>query len=156
MPPGTVIYVQEYEKYFVLEDDCEECIDDWNDEHTLHFDLWLGPPTIVSGSGLIDCEGALSLPVTMVQINPPSNLTVDTTPLFDSSTNTCSVPTTACVDVGTTCGNRCEIPSAMTCPALATLFDLSLPRFQALNPSLGCSGSVASGTSVCMGGTCGD
>ena len=63
-------------------------------------------------------------------------------------------------DVGDTCGNSCEIPSAGSCPALAAELMLPYPRFLQLNSDLSSaceSGAVIpQGTSVCMGGTCGD
>lgn len=46
-----------------------------------------------------------------------------------------------------------------TCPVLATLFGLSLERFEALNPAFNCTADappIKKDTSMCMGGTCGD
>jgi hypothetical protein len=41
--PGKRIYLPSLSKYFIMEDECEECIHDWNDKKIYHFDLWIGP-----------------------------------------------------------------------------------------------------------------
>ena len=57
--------------------------------------------------------------------------------------------------MGNTCGNSYEIPSAVAAELM-----LPYPRFLQLNSDLGSaceSGAVIpQGTSVCLGGTCGD
>ena len=40
-PAGTIIYVWQLKKYFIMEDDCEECQDDWRKSHKWHVDLWM-------------------------------------------------------------------------------------------------------------------
>ena len=88
---------------------------------------------------------------------PSANLAVDPTPLFNGTS--CIQDFPVCVDTGTECGNSCEIPyDEKTCSKLATVFGLSYSRFSALNPALLCTADkeIALGTSVCMGGTCGD
>ncbi|KAJ3289797.1 hypothetical protein HK104_007230 [Borealophlyctis nickersoniae] len=37
--PGTIIYVPYVKKYYIMEDDCTECIE----ESAPHVDLWMGP-----------------------------------------------------------------------------------------------------------------
>ena len=32
--PGTIIYVEFLQKYFIMEDDCEECDNDWKSMYT--------------------------------------------------------------------------------------------------------------------------
>ena len=98
-----------------------------------------------------------------VYLNPESTLAVDTTKFFDENRTThkgCMVEPDSCTDVGTECGNECQIPDAAACSNLAALFDLSVSRFKALNENsdydIDCTKTVPKGTTVCMGGTCGD
>ncbi|WP_285747068.1 RICIN domain-containing protein [Lentzea sp. NBRC 105346] len=99
--PGTRIWVPRVKKYFIMEDGCSACEQDW-DGHgpnggpkLWHFDLWIGGK---GGNAMnaIDCEDALTnyhddgKPVMEETIiNPPSNLTVDPTPIFNTSTGEC-------------------------------------------------------------------
>jgi hypothetical protein len=155
-PVGARIYVFFLQKYFIMEDDCEECQHDWKRDKKYHFDLWMGGDTVSPGSNLIACEDALTVSKTTVDINPPNNYTVDVTPLFNNVTDQCIIPAPPCHDQGNVCGNSCEIPAAATCEALETMLYLTPTRFIELNPTLDCAKTVPSGTSVCMGGTCGD
>jgi Ricin-type beta-trefoil lectin domain/Carbohydrate binding module (family 35) len=99
--PGTIVWVPRVGKYFIMEDDCTECDQDWSGQgpdggpDMWHFDLWSGGQ---NGNEFdsIDCEDALtqsnadgSPAFESVVINPPSNEQVDSTPLFNSSTNAC-------------------------------------------------------------------
>jgi hypothetical protein len=92
LPPGTVVYAPQWQKYFVMEDDCEECIDEWGADHHPHVDLWTG----ATGSKLLACENTLTPddPVAL-EINPPSDRPVDLRPLYDPATNTCWAPAPA-------------------------------------------------------------
>ncbi|GAA4253023.1 discoidin domain-containing protein [Dactylosporangium darangshiense] len=99
--PGTKIWVPRLRKYFVMEDGCDECDQDWNGKgpnggpKLYHFDLWLG------GKGgdpfdAINCEDALthynadgSATLEDVVIDPPSNEPYDPTPIFDLETGAC-------------------------------------------------------------------
>jgi hypothetical protein len=77
---GTVIYYPYLKRYFVMEDQCVECEADWN-KRVAHIDLWAGAST---DSGIISCENSLTRDGQMpVVVNPPSNLPVVTTPLYD-------------------------------------------------------------------------
>jgi hypothetical protein len=88
-------------KYFVMEDGCDECSDDWNREGPnggpglRHIDLWLGGE---GGSAFdaIDCEDALThynadnTPVMEpVVVDPPSDEPYDATPIFTTGTGAC-------------------------------------------------------------------
>lgn len=152
-PPGTIIYVYALRKYFIMEDDCEECQKDWR-KNKWHVDLWMGPDTVSPGPNLIACENALTQSQVRVLVDAPPNLPVNTAPLF--ANNKCIVPAPPCHDQGNQCGNSCQIPKAATCTQLASLFALNMTRFVQLNPRLPCTRTVPAGTSVCMGGTCGD
>lgn len=111
--PGTKIYVPRVEKYFVMEDDCTECDQDWSGQgpdggpKMWHFDLWLG------GKGgnefdAIDCEDALTLSdsngdplMESVVINPPSGEKVSSEPIFNTSTGACYGGAKPTTNVGT-------------------------------------------------------
>ena len=160
VPKDTVLYVYSLQKYFRFEDDCQECDSDWSKHQKLHVDLWMGSDTVTPGPNLIACENQMTRSKAAILIDAPAGLPVNLTPLFNNATLQCIEPAAPCQDVGKTCGNECEIPQAATCPELATELLLPLPRFLELNADLKatCSagGTVKKGTSVCMGGTCGD
>ncbi|MEY9854498.1 hypothetical protein ABH935_000095 [Catenulispora sp. GAS73] len=100
-PPGTIVYVPRVGKYFIMEDSCEECSADWTGHgpnggpNLRHLDLWLG------GQGgnafkAIECEDALTdynsdgtPSMEPVIVNPPSNETVTSEPIFNTGTGAC-------------------------------------------------------------------
>jgi hypothetical protein len=101
LKPGTKVWVPRMQKYFIMEDGCDECSDDWNSHGPnggpglRHIDLWLGGK---GGSAFdaIDCEDALThynpdnTPVMEpVVVDPPSNEPYDSTPIFNTSTGEC-------------------------------------------------------------------
>ena len=90
LAPGTRVYYPYLQRYFIMEDDCVECDGDWNNGKA-HIDLWVGGEGGDSNA-VIDCEDSLTQDSADVDVNPPSDEPVDTTPLFDSSTNTCYAP----------------------------------------------------------------
>jgi hypothetical protein len=80
LPIGTVIYYPYLKRYFVMEDQCVECEADWK-KHVPHIDLWAGEST---AAGIVTCENSLTQDgQTPVVVNPPANLPVVTTPLYD-------------------------------------------------------------------------
>lgn len=86
LPPGGLVYDPQLKKYFVMEDDCEECITQWGANHRPHVDLWTAP----AGAGLPACEEALTPPRQVpLEINPPADRPVDPRPLYDAATNRC-------------------------------------------------------------------
>lgn len=99
--PGTRIWVPRVKKYFIMEDSCSACEQDWNGNgpnggpKLWHFDLWVGGKG-GNAMNVIDCEDALTnyhpdgKPVMEETIiNPPNNLTVDPTPIFNTQTGEC-------------------------------------------------------------------
>jgi hypothetical protein len=99
--PGTKIYVPRVQKYFIMEDDCEECDADWKGQgpdggpNMYHFDLWLGGK---GGNAIdaIECEDALtnynpdnSPKLESVIVNPPSSEAVSSGPLFNTGNGNC-------------------------------------------------------------------
>jgi hypothetical protein len=88
MLPGTIIYIPYVRKYFVMEDQCAECNDEWAQKRSYHVDVWMGPSYGSDTKDLETCEDNLTLGDGTFQgtgtviVNPPSDLPVDTTPLF--------------------------------------------------------------------------
>lgn len=86
LPPGTIAYYPTLQKYFVMEDDCAECISDWGASRRPHVDLWTGP----SGPALLRCEETLTPDAPRpLEINPPADRPVDPRPLYNGTTNAC-------------------------------------------------------------------
>jgi 3D (Asp-Asp-Asp) domain-containing protein len=80
IPVGTRVYYPPLAKYFVMEDDCAGCIEDWESSKTPHIDLWTGNH---SGADFIACENALTPSGRVsVELNPPPGRRVDTSPLY--------------------------------------------------------------------------
>jgi hypothetical protein len=90
LSPGTIIYVAYLKKYFIMEDDCVQCDSDWSSSQKRHVDLWAGGNNN-SGQALLNCEDSLTEQANVI-VSPPSTETVDTTPIFNSSTEQCYVP----------------------------------------------------------------
>ena len=97
LPIGTIVYYPYLHRYFIMEDDCTECDEDWTGQGPdggpglYHIDLW------INGQGgnsndVINCEDDLTQNSESVIIDPPSTEPVDTTPLFNSSNNSCYNP----------------------------------------------------------------
>ena len=97
LPIGTIVYYPYLHRYFIMEDDCTECDEDWTGQgpdggpNLYHIDLW------INGEGgnsndVINCEDNLTQNSEAVIVDPPSNEPVDTTPLFNSSNNSCYDP----------------------------------------------------------------
>ena len=75
------VYYPALRKYFVMEDDCAQCITDWRSSRTPHIDLWTGD---YQGSALLACENALTPDGRVaVEVNPPPGRPVDPRPLFN-------------------------------------------------------------------------
>jgi hypothetical protein len=108
LSPGTIIYNPEVQKYFILEDSCIECGDEYAciispEDSTdcsipsgcvpgtnLHIDFWMGPQYATDSNDLTNCEnnstvGNPFMGVSQVVVNPPPDLPVVTTPLFTGS-----------------------------------------------------------------------
>jgi hypothetical protein len=96
LAPGTIIYYPYVKKYFVMEDDCAECDEDWTGNGPdggpgfAHIDLWAGDS---NDPAIEDCEAALTQEGQVeVIVNPPNNLPIVTTPLYDGATGGCYQP----------------------------------------------------------------
>jgi hypothetical protein len=89
-PPGTIIYIPAYLKYAIMEDACADCSNAWSSNMTYWFKFWLASNGRSDPQAVFQCERAWARSMTTVEVNPPPGRTVDTTPLFDPQTNTCS------------------------------------------------------------------
>jgi hypothetical protein len=90
LAPGTRVYVAYMKKYFIMEDDCAQCDTDWQNSGMRHIDLWAGGDSN-SGQSLLDCEDSLTEQANVI-VNPPTGETVDTTPIYNTSTGQCYTP----------------------------------------------------------------
>jgi hypothetical protein len=88
--PGTKVYYPYLHRYFVMQDECAQCDTDWGNGK-YHIDLWIGGKG-GNTSAVLNCEDALTQDSGQVVLNPPSTEPVDTTPLFNSSTDKCYNP----------------------------------------------------------------
>ena len=80
IPVGTRVYYPPLRKYFVMEDDCAECIDDWSADRKPHVDLWM---STTADPAVQNCEAALTPDgLDTIIVNPPANLPVDAKPLY--------------------------------------------------------------------------
>jgi hypothetical protein len=103
--PGTIVYYAYLQKYFIMEDTCDECTADWNGNngdnpvpprngHRWRIDLWAGGDKRSlknpDKTDLLNCEDALTQDNGgTVTLNPAKNLPVDTTPIYNVSTRKC-------------------------------------------------------------------
>ncbi len=91
LPVGTIVYYPYLHRYFVNEDDCTQCDQDWENRGKSHIDLWADGQN-GNTDDVLNCEDDLTQDSAQVIVDPPSNEPVDTTPLFDSSTGACYNP----------------------------------------------------------------
>jgi hypothetical protein len=105
LTPGTLLYNPEVEQYFILEDSCLECGDEYacklsSDDtddppppgdckvgQNLHIDFWMGPNDATQPASLGTCEdnATLGMPyggIGTVIVNPPPDLPVKPGPLY--------------------------------------------------------------------------
>ncbi|KAJ3300570.1 hypothetical protein HK104_009905 [Borealophlyctis nickersoniae] len=75
--PGTIIYVPYVKKYYIMEDDCTECIH----ESAPHVDLWMGPNFDTKGA-VMCCENVTGSESTTIIKNAGPGFPVDTNSLF--------------------------------------------------------------------------
>jgi hypothetical protein len=86
--PGTRIYIPSLQKYFIMEDDCVACDQDFKRGKKLHIDLWIGGNPPANANQVISCEDSLTQRRSFI-VNPPSTKPVNTAPLFNGKNNTC-------------------------------------------------------------------
>jgi len=54
--PGTRVYYAPLQRYFIMEDDCTECDQDWTSSGYRHIDLWAGGRAGDNANALYACE----------------------------------------------------------------------------------------------------
>jgi hypothetical protein len=98
--PGTIIYYAPLERYFIMEDDCTACDEDWTGRGPdggpgyYHIDLWAGGAAGDNANALFSCEDSwTSAGQVPVIVDPPSNEPVANSgqggSIFNASTSTC-------------------------------------------------------------------
>jgi hypothetical protein len=106
--PGTIVYYAYLQKYFIMEDTCDECSKDWTGNngdnpvpprngHRWRIDLWAGGDSRSlhnpDKAALLNCENNLTQDTGgIVTLSPAKNLPVDTTPIYNVNTRQCQTP----------------------------------------------------------------
>jgi len=89
---GTKVYIPYLQKYFVMEDLCGGCRENWQkNPPQYHIDLWINSDGS-HATQLLQCEGSLTRASATIEVNPPPNLPVSSTPLFNPADGTCYSP----------------------------------------------------------------
>jgi hypothetical protein len=80
LPVGAVVYEPKLKRYFVMEDDCAPCIDEWGASKRPHVDLWISGG---NDARVVACEESLTDDdMSTLEYDPPPGRAVDTRPLF--------------------------------------------------------------------------
>jgi len=93
-----VIYVPYMKRYFIHEDECSECDNNWNNFHLYRFDMWAGGDSNSRKKpekrALRACESTWTRANSIgdpnnptIIVDPPSNLPVTTAPIFSAPTS---------------------------------------------------------------------
>lgn len=82
--PGTLMYVPDLKKYFIVEDECAEGCE--NDQ----IDVWMESNADNDKDAVDRCEKAWTLDKAEVEIDPPDDREVDTKPFFNTRNDTCN------------------------------------------------------------------
>jgi hypothetical protein len=81
MAVGTIVYYAPLRKYFVMEDLCAPCQDEYQANKHPHIDFYTGG----FDSGVTACQSALTPSGQVaVEVSPPPGRAVDTTPLYSN------------------------------------------------------------------------
>lgn len=96
LPAGTCVYYPYLRRYFVMEDDCVACDQDWagagpdGGPNFPHLDVWAGDS---DDSGITACERSLTQAGQVpVVIDPPPGLPAVTAPIYDGDEGACWRP----------------------------------------------------------------
>lgn len=115
LPKCAIVYVPLLRKYFRNEDDCAQCLSDYDSKGEYHIDLWTGSNTAGGGQDQINCEDSLPGGSQTIVLDPPNSLPVDTTPLYDQPSNQCHKATYSVPDPSSLCpggsGGGSQAPS---------------------------------------------
>jgi hypothetical protein len=162
LPIGTIVYYPYLHRYFIMEDDCTECDEDWTGQGPdggpglYHIDLWIGGQG-GNSNDVINCEDNLTQNSEAVIVDPPSTEPVDTTPLFNSSTNTCYNPSSFTGGgggtAGTITGNHSGLCLSVTgeSTTLKTTADIATcDGHSAQSWTVNSDGTISNGAGVCL------
>ncbi|MBV9444531.1 MAG: ricin-type beta-trefoil lectin domain protein [Streptosporangiaceae bacterium] len=163
LPIGTKVYYPFLHRYFIMEDDCTECDEDWTGQGPdggpglYHIDLWINGQN-GNSNDVINCEDNLTQNSAPVIVNPPSNEPVDTTPLFDSSSNTCYDPSSfngggGGGAAGTITGNHSGLCLSVTGESTApksTADIATCDNSSAQNWTVNSDGTIGNGSGLCL------
>ena len=164
LPIGTIVYYPYLHRYFIMEDDCVECDQDWTGQGPdggpglYHIDLWIGGQN-GNSNDVINCEDNLTQNSAPVIVNPPGNEPVDTTPLFNSSDNSCYDPSSfnggggGGGTAGTITGNHSGLCLSVTGESTApkTTADIATcDGHSAQNWTVNSNGTIANGSGLCL------
>ncbi len=163
LPIGTKVYYPFLHRYFIMEDDCVECDEDWTGHgpdggpNLFHIDLWIGGQN-GNTNDVINCEDDLTQNSEAVIVNPPNNEPVDTTPLFNSSTNTCYDPSSfhgggGGGTAGTITGNHSGLCLSVTGESTApksTADIATCDGSSAQNWTVNSDGTISNGSGLCL------
>ena len=162
LPVGTIVYYPYLHRYFIMEDDCTECDEDWTGQGPdggpglYHIDLWIGGQN-GNANDVINCEDDLTQNSAPVIVNPPSNEPVDTTPLFNSSNNQCYNPSsfsgggggTAGTITGNHSGLCLSVTGESTTPK-STADIATCDASSAQNWTVNSNGTISNGAGLCL------
>ena len=88
---GSIVYICHLRKYLVMEDDCEQCDSDWENDEKYHIDVWMGPHKQLPANSVDDCEDYITIENAQIIVNPTNqSLPVDKTPLIDPDSGNCT------------------------------------------------------------------
>lgn len=162
LPIGTIVYYPYLHRYFIMEDDCTECDEDWTGHGPdggpglYHIDLWIGGQN-GNSTDVINCEDDLTQNSAPVIVDPPSNEPVDTTPLFDSTDNVCYNPSSFTGGgggtAGTITGNYSGLCLSVTgeSTALKSTADIATCDGSSVqNWTVNSDGTISNGSGLCL------
>ena len=97
LPYCQIVYVPYMQRYFIHEDECSQCDQNWNAGHRYRFDMWAGGDASSrrqpERKALARCESAWTRANSAndpdnptVEIDPPPNLPVTPAPIFSPPT----------------------------------------------------------------------
>ena len=112
LPPGTIVYVPALKRYYVMEDTCRECSQDWK-KNKAHVDIF------VSGTGpaLAACESRLTMEKARIIIDPPRNLPVKQGSACNNRTKATRTPSRTRNKTAGKCSksrNQCSVERALS------------------------------------------
>lgn len=154
LPECAVVYVPLLHKYFRNEDDCAQCLTDWDSKGEYHIDLWTGSNTAGGGQDQINCEDNLPGGSQTIILDPPNSLPVDTTPLYDQTSNQCHTTTYSISDSSSLCVGGSKGGSPAPVSSASSEAPNTFPPSTLATVSSAASSSASASTSCTWEGHC--